>query len=181
MFDIVLKYFELGELIAILISIVSIIIAFYTYKQDKPILYVEKHFSSKTDDRTISFYFYLDNIGKQPTSIKEIRFHTNNNFIPKITLIEILKGAVINTAGKGLPKTDFVGINLPFHLMPHSSKLIRADLGFGTPENLQEGDNKSQILYLNIKHASKKDFTKKFQKEKKIYSLLRIIKNLVCR
>lgn len=159
MFDIILHYIELGELLAIVISIIGLWISIHVWMKDKPILYVEKHSAKFVDDKSVSFIFYLNNIGKQPTTIKEIEICTKSRFIPQTVFSEPLKTSILNTAGHGKNLLTFQPFRLPSQLLPLSSKVIRADLDFGTKEMRDKENNENQLHYrVRIKHTNKKVF-----------------------
>lgn len=164
MFDKLLEYIELGELIAIFISVISLMIALYILKKDKAIIHIEKHSAKISDDKKSTiFIFYLDNIGKQPTTIKQIEFYTSSRYMPKNTLFQISKEIEpLLGEDEGIEDTRVEGVKLPFHLMPHSSRMIKAKLDFISEDNLNKEHNEEQIHYwVKIKHTSKKEFNKK--------------------
>ena len=160
MFDIILKYIELGELLAIIISIIELWISIHVWMKDKPILYVEKHSSHfDNDGKSTIFIFYLNNTGKQPTTIKEIEFSTEWGFKPNDALFEISKDSIPNTAGHGVYRHNIVGLKIPFQLMPQSSKVIKAVLDFSFNEELKRQHKTDEIHYnIKIKHTDKKIF-----------------------
>ena len=158
MFDLILNYIELGELLAIIISIIGLWISIHVWMKDKPILYVEKHSSSLDNDGKFTiFIFYLNNIGKQPTTIKEIEFNTEHGFKPNGILFEISKDSIPNSAGHGVYRHNIGSLKMPFQLMPQSSKVIKARLEFTSNEELKKQHKTEDIHYKKkIKHTNKK-------------------------
>ena len=150
------------ELIAILISIMSMIISIYTLRKDKPILHLEKQSAKfNSDGKSLTFNFYLSNLGKQPTTIKEIEFKTKNNYKPKVLLFESTVKIIPHLSSGGSEDLQIEGAEMPFQLMPYSAKSFQAELEFTSNDILKREHQEDEIHYfVKIKHTDKKAFEK---------------------
>ena len=152
----------LGELIAIGISILGAWVSISIWMKDKPILHIEKQSASfNNNGKSSTFIFYLSNIGKQPTTIKEIKFYTKNNYTPNILLFESTKTIKPMLAEEGIEDLEIEGAKMPFQLLPYSAKLFQAELDFSSSETLKREHKEDGIRYwVKIKYTEKKDFVK---------------------
>ena len=143
-----------AEIIAVIISLFSLGIAIYALTRDKPKLSVEKCSANyaRQDNKNVIFTFFLNNYGNQPTTIKSIEFSTRDNFIPSAVFFERLTGAIANIAGHGVKEQKIKNIDVPFTIMPNTSKKIEAQLNFDGKKI-----NDSQIHFnVVIKHTKGK-------------------------
>ena len=149
------------DLIAIVISVVSLvltlILALYTLYRERPIISVEKHMATiqkRDDNNFIDFVFFLNNSGDRPTTIKSIQFQ-QNDFIPKAVFIELTTGTIPILAGIGLQDEKINIFDIPFSLMPNTSKRLEAQLNFS---NQPISGTNLKIIITHTRGKYQKDF-----------------------
>ncbi len=147
----------LAQILTAIIALAGFFLSLYLTLKKKPSLSIEKIMAEKKDDTSVIFYFYLDNNGERPTTIKEISFHTDENFLPRSKII-IVSEETIPTHGNTLINKKVKGFELPYHLMPYTSLKLKAELDFSYKHErdkaISPNDGKGQIHFnIIIKHS----------------------------
>ncbi|GEM_PF-2771450 len=151
------------DLIAIVISVVSLvltlILSLYTLYRERPIISAEKNMATlqkRDDNNFIDFVFFLNNSGDRPTTIKSIQFQ-QNDFIPKAVFIELTTVTIPISAGIGLQDEKINSFDIPFSLMPNTSKRLEAQLNFSN-QPISGTNLKIIITHTKGKYQKKFDY-----------------------
>ncbi|MFH1506258.1 MAG: hypothetical protein ABIE94_04725 [archaeon] len=140
-----------------IVAVIALFFSIYNFFKNKPHITVEKH-SASCSGSICKFNFYLSNIGKEPTTIKTIEFYTKKtHFMPGPTIFEGGSESVPTIDGGGIIKKKRIGLELPFQLMPNTSKLLKANLDFSDEERRKEelAESKNHF-YVKILYTGKK-------------------------
>lgn len=146
-------------IIALVVSIVSLIISIYIITRNKAILVVEKHsLTLKKDKKEVWLYFYLSNIGERPTTIKTIDFYTDSKFMPKTHILRVIDKTTLGVGGD-LPTShynQYETIDLPSLIKSHTTIKLLAKLNFSEKSIFDRETKNDKLHYtLRLEHSKK--------------------------
>lgn len=147
-----------AELIAVAISLFSLGISIFTLTRDKPELDLEKYKAEIVKNehvKLVNFTYFLSNTGKQPTTIKSIELQTKDKFIPSANHIEIYTETLLCISGVYGGDEKIKSLDIPFTILPHTSKKIESQLNFNGRE-ISESELHFNLVIKHTKGTFKK-------------------------
>lgn len=145
------------EIIAIIISIISLGLSIYTLSKNRAILKAEKHsLILKKENKEVWIYFYLTNVGDRPTTIKEVDFYCDSHFMPKTQLLKVIDKTILGI-GEDLPASTYPkyeALDFPSIIGPNTTIKLLAKLKFADKSVFERETKNDKLHYiLRLKYS----------------------------